>query len=186
MKLPSVRFLPEVFLRKQSLFAQDSIELHLVSTVWQEHGHIKQWHGACLVPSHLQGLPTCMRPSFSSALPCSVFVGSVKECFSPILFPPHRKEKWRREGKPSAPSSQQAGCTHLPARPLWSQSHGWKPGHHDSPGVRSVHTTLSLGCVRGWSCGNGVLLLDAQKIIRTISKRFREVEPLGLSLLLSG
>lgn len=91
--------------------------------------------------------------SFSRALASSVFV----ECLNvSLLFLclPHRKERWRRERTPSVPSSQQAHRTHLLAGPLRPQSHGWKPGHYDSPGVRSVQIALSLGYIREWSCDN--------------------------------
>lgn len=161
MKMPSVSFLAEVFRRNQNLFAQDSVELFslccqagalsCLAVTWDIR--CSQWSPRA--SQHSSDL------SFSTAVASSVFV----ECLNVslrCLFLPHRKERWRREGMPAVPSSQQGHRTRLPAGPLRPQSHGWKPGHYDSPGVRSVQIALSLGCIREimWQW---VLLLDAQK-----------------------
>lgn len=155
MEVPRVSFLAEVLLRNHTLFAQDSVELQFSLCC-------QTWALSCVavtrdLPCYPWSSRACQHASdlsFSTAMAPSVFVACLSVSLL-FLFLPHRKERRRREGAPSAPSSQQALRSHLPAGPLRPQSHGWKPGHDDSPGVRSVPIALSLGCVREWSCGDG-------------------------------
>lgn len=151
MKMSSVSFLAEILLRDHDLFAWDSVELHCSASPVRP---LSRQAGTRGVPCSQWSPRASQHASdlnFSTVCLWSAWM-NVSLLF---LCLPHREERWRREGTLSVPSSQQAHRTHLPTGPLRPQSHGWKPGHYDSPGVRSVQIALSLGRIREWSCGNG-------------------------------